>query len=165
MLCWYTLYTKPFKEFQVADILQSRGIEVYLPTIRVWRSRRRREEEEPFFPCYLFARFDLEVVGPSVVKWTPGLRRVVGFDGEWAVVPDEVIEYIRERVEHIRKHGYGRLQKGDRVRIIKGPLKGLEAVFEAPMPASHRVRILVEFLGNLRRCEVPVDWVEKAREA
>ncbi len=163
MRSWYALYTKRFKEFQVADVLRSRGIEVYLPTIRVWRSRRRREEEEPFFPCYLFARFDLNEVGPSAVMWTPGLRRVVGFDGEWTVIPDEVIEYIKARVEHIREYGYGRLTKGDRVLIVKGPLKGLEAVFEAPLPASHRVRILIEFLGSLRRCEVPVDWIEKLK--
>ncbi len=163
MLCWYALYTKPFKEFLVAEILEGKGVEVFLPTIRVWKARLRREKEEPFFPCYLFARLDVEAWGPSVIQWTPGLKKVVGFDGHWTVVPDEVIEYIKTRVKEVNERGYCGIMPGERVRIIKGPLKGLEAVFEAPLPAAQRVRILLDFLGTLRRCEIPADWIEKIR--
>ncbi len=161
MLCWYTLYTKPFKEFQVAEILKGRGIEVFLPTIRVWKPRLRREKEEPFFPRYLFARFDVEVLGPGIILWTPGLKRVVGFDGHWTVVPDEVIEYIKVRVQEVREKGFSGIMPGERVRIVAGPFKGLEAIFEVPLPASQRVRVLLEFLGTLRRCELPATWIEK----
>lgn len=147
----------------MAEILEGKGVEVFLPTIRVWRARLRREKEEPFFPCYLFARFDVESMGPSVLQWIPGLKRVVGFDGHWAVVPEEVIEYVKTRIQEINEKGYGGIMPGERVRIVKGPLKGLEAVFETPLPASKRVRILLEFLGSLRRCEIPGDWVERVR--
>lgn len=163
MLCWYALYTKPFKEFQVAEILEGKGVEVFLPTIRVWKARLRREKEEPFFPCYLFARFDVEALGPSLIQWTPGLKRVVGFDGQWTVVPDVVIEYIKTRVQEVNEKGFGGIMPGERVKIVKGPLKGLEAMFEAPLPAAQRVRVLLEFLGSLRRCEIPADWVEKIK--
>jgi len=50
---------------------------------------------------------------------------------------------------------------GERVRIVAGPFKGLEAIFEAPLPASQRVRVLLDFLGTLRRCELPAAWIEK----
>jgi hypothetical protein len=37
---------------------------------------------------YIFARLDWEAAGVSDVKWTPGLTRVVTFQGEPAIMPD-----------------------------------------------------------------------------
>jgi len=162
---WYALYTKPNAERQVAQTLNERGIEVFLPQVK--QLRRHRWQEWPLFPCYLFARVDFERVGYSAVAWTPGLRRVVAFGGRPAVVPEEAIEMLRRRLAEIEAlgglpaHGF---RPGDEVRFKAGPLQGLHAVFEGPMGPAERVRVLIRFLGQVNRAEVPAAELERVPE-
>jgi transcriptional antiterminator RfaH len=160
---WYALYTKPRAERQVSHALQTREIETYLPTVEVWRARRRRVEEEPLFTCYLFARIDLEHVGHSAVAWTPGLRYIVGGEASKPIpVPDDVVDYIRRGVT---KMGVQRpvslFQPGDSVHITEGPLKDLDAVFDQHLSSYERAQVLVDVLGRLTRYDVPVEWLKQ----
>ncbi len=91
---WYALYTKAHKEQQVHDLLRDRGFAVFLPQLRVFKKGRVVQTREPLFPCYLFAEFDLRETGLSTVQWTQGLRRVVSFCNEPAIVDDEVRRYL-----------------------------------------------------------------------
>jgi len=162
---WYALHTKPNAEYRVASVLNERGIEAYVPTVR--KRWRREWRERPLFPCYLFARFALDEVGYSAVAWTPGLRRVVAFGSKPATVPDEAIEMIRQHLEKIRAQGglptHG-FKQGDEVRFATGPLQGLHAVFEGPMGPAERVRVLIQFLGEANRAEVPAADLERVPE-
>ncbi|MGD8599624.1 MAG: transcription termination/antitermination NusG family protein, partial [Anaerolineae bacterium] len=71
---WYALYTKPRKERQVNTLLRGRGIETYLPTVRRKVRRRDRPDRVIFFPRYLFARLDFDIIPLSSVAWMPGVR-------------------------------------------------------------------------------------------
>ena len=160
---WYALYTHPRAERQVSQALQTREIETYLPTVEVWRARRRRGEEEPLFTCYLFAHIDLEQVGHSAVAWTPGLRYIVGGEaGDPIPVPDEVIAYIRHGVAGMGIQGpVTTFQRGDSVRIVEGPLKELDAVFDQHLSSYERAQVFVEVLGRLTRYDVPIEWLKQ----
>jgi transcriptional antiterminator RfaH len=79
MTRWYALYTKAHRGQQVHDLLQDRGVSVFLPRVCVLKKRRIVQTNEPLFPCYLFARFDPHVTGLYPVQWTQGLRSVVSF--------------------------------------------------------------------------------------
>ncbi|HID86234.1 MAG TPA: hypothetical protein EYP55_02520 [Anaerolineae bacterium] len=158
---WYALYTKPRKERQVSDILASKGIETYLPLVRVRKRGRRGEVEQPFFPCYLFARVDLALQGLSSVRWTPGLRKVVSFGGEPAAIPDAMVALIRKRLAERDYPQYEAFKPGERVRIKAGPLQDLEGIFDRNLSPSDRVRVLVDILGRLTPCEIEVDYLEK----
>jgi len=161
---WYALYTKPQMEQRVSAILQTKGMETYLPTIPVYKGRRRTEKSRAFFSCYLFARMDLSIVGYSSIAWTPGLRKIVSFGGQPAVVRDEVIETIRHRLERMEISGYPvahGFKSGDRVLIKSGPLRDLEAVFDKSLSSSDRARVLVDILGRLTACEMKLDCLEK----
>lgn len=166
-LHWYVLHTKPNAEYRVAHILEARGLEIFLPAVRSVHPRPGHETV-PFFPSYLFARVDFTVTQLSTVQWTPGLRRIVAFDNIPAVVPDEAIEYIRAKVMEINgvgglpSHGF---KPGDEVRIRSGPLAGLRAIFEGPMGPAERVRVLIHFLGQVNRAEVPVHMLERVPES
>jgi transcription elongation factor/antiterminator RfaH len=161
---WYTLYTKPNAEYQVVTTLQKRGIQTYLPEIELPKDRRARDRK-PFFPCYLFIKVDLRVVGLSRVRWTPGLRRIVAFD-DWPVpLPDGVISLIQRKLGELNAAG-GRpahvFRPGDTVRITDGPLQSMLAIFEGPTTPAERVQVLLTFLGQARRASVPVTDLEKA---
>ncbi len=163
-LHWYALYTQPHRELQVAHLLFTKGVEVFLPMVPT-RHRRLGKVDRPLFPCYLFARLNLDMSGLSLVYWTPGLRRVVAFDQRPVPIPDEVIVRLQERVQAVQAAGglpTHEFQPGDQVVITDGPLRGLEAVFHGPMRPSERVRVLIEFLGRLAEVEVPVESVERA---
>jgi transcriptional antiterminator RfaH len=150
---WYALYTKPKKEQQVAAQLEEEGIETYLPTVQRKVRRRDRPDRVVYFPCYLFARLDFEVVPRSSIAWMPGIRRIVAFGEQPAVVDDQLIRLIRRRLEDVEEVGYGGLRQGDRVRIQSGPLRDLEAIFDRPLSSADRVRILLDVVGRM----TPVD--------
>jgi len=154
MECWYALYTKPKKEHQVDSLLREQGIETYLPTVRRKVRRRDRPERVIYFPCYLFARLDFQVVPRSSITWMPGIQRIVSLGDHPAVVADEIVELLRDRLEDVEQVGYGRFKPGDRVRITSGPLRDLEAVFERPLSSAERVRILLDVVGRMMPVEI-----------
>jgi transcriptional antiterminator RfaH len=160
---WYTLYTKPNAEYQVAATLQKRGIETYLAEIESPNGRKGREKK-PFFPCYLFVRVDFDETGLSQVQWTPGLRRIVAFDDRPVPLSDEVINLIRHRLEGVNAGDEPPIHPfhaGETVRITDGPLVGMQAVFEGPSTPSERVQVLLTFLGQASRAYISVNDLEK----
>jgi len=161
---WYALHTKPRKEHVVRDALVNRGLEVLLPVLPAERRSRRSLAEKPFFPRYLFARLDLDVIPLSSINWMQGMTGVVSFGGEPTVVAEEVIRWLRQRVAQAAQGEYHNglpLAPEARLRIVAGPLKGLEAIFDRRVPGEERARVLVQLLGQLRTCEIPLSWLEQ----
>lgn len=161
---WYTLYTKPNAEYQVASALQQRGIHTYLPEMKFTKPQQGRKKK-PFFPCYLFIKVDFEAIGLSVVQWTPGLRRIVAFGDQPLPLPDTVIQLIRGQLGEIELAGglpTHSFKPGDTVAITDGPFRNMLAIFEGPTSPSQRVRVLLSILGHLNRVQVDLDDLAQA---
>jgi transcriptional antiterminator RfaH len=158
---WYALYTKPKKEFQVRGLLEGQGIETYLPTVRRKVRRRDRPETKVYFPCYLFARIDFTQTPRSSIAWMPGIRRIVGTGEQPAIVADEIVDLVRHRLGGKEEVGYGNIKQGDRVRIISGPLRDLDAVFDQPVSAAQRVRILLAVMGRMTPVEIDASDIQR----
>jgi transcriptional antiterminator RfaH len=161
MEAWYALYTKPNAEAQVARILVERGFAAYLPMLPPRREARPR----PLFPAYLFVRCDLSEVVVDNLQWIPGLRHILSFDGRPAVVSDAAVKLIQDSMAEIDAAGGlppHHFKPGDKVVIEEGPLAGLRGVFEGPLKPAERVHILVHFLGETNRAELPVESLRKA---
>jgi transcriptional antiterminator RfaH len=158
---WYALYTKPKKEHQVNALLEGQGIETYLPTIRRKVRRRDRPETKVYFPCYLFARLDFTVIPRSSIAWMPGIRRIVGTGDQPTVVADEIVEHVRRRLHGSEELGYGDLKRGDRVRIMSGPLRDLDAIFDQPLSAAQRVRILLHVMGRMTPVDIDPSEIQR----
>lgn len=159
---WYTLHTKPNNEHQVETALRERGFQTYLPQITFPRPLRR-STEEPLFPCYLFIKVDLGTVALSEVQSTPGLRRIVGFDGHLVSLTDEVIDMIRRRLNKCTTASANRVhtfKQGDTVRITYGPFQDMLAVFDGPAMPAERVQVLLDILGRASRVQVAVTGLE-----
>lgn len=159
---WYTLYTKPNAEYQVAAALQQRQLQVYLPEIEA--ARRGRPQHLPFFPCYLFVKIDFETVGYPFVRWTPGLRRIVSFGDRPAALPDSLIGLMQQQLYRPAGRGQRRydFEPGDPVRIVDGPFGDMVAIFDGSVQASERVRVLLTVLGRVSRLEIEAARLEKA---
>lgn len=158
---WYALHTKPHAERQVSTALTARGFETYLPTVRVWRARRRQVEEEAFFACYSFVRVSLAEVGLSAITWVPGLRSVVSSEGRPLPVSPAVIQAIQRHLNHAPVQGSRRIEPGDSVTITEGPMRDLEGVFQGHLSSMERAQVLINVLGRLTRVEVRESWLRR----
>jgi transcription antitermination factor NusG len=165
---WYALRVKPHKERTVYRQLREQdAIELYFPSVRVHPKNPRAAKERPYFPGYMFVRADLNNLGVNLFNWTPGTHGLVSFGDVPAVVPEHLIEEVKRRVAKIQAAGglvFDNLQKGDRVRIVSGPLEGYEAIFDMRLPGRERVQVLLAFLSkHPQPVKMPVSNIEKAR--
>ncbi|MFM8320473.1 MAG: transcription termination/antitermination protein NusG [Chloroflexota bacterium] len=157
---WYALRSKPRKEESAWQHALNQGFTVYYPRLRVHPVNPRSRKLVPYFPGYLFVQADIEAVGISTFQWMPHTLGLVQFGGEPSTVPESLIQAIQKRVGEINQAGgeiYDGLKPGETVWINEGPFRGFEAIFDARLPGSERVRVLLEFLGNRRKVTVELD--------
>jgi len=157
---WYALRSKPRKEEVVWRQVRDQGIEIFYPRLRVHTVNPRARKLRPYFPGYMFVRVDIEVIGLSTFQWLPHACGLILFGGEPALVPDNLIVAIKRRVDEIAAAGgevFDGLKSGDVVMINYGPFEGYEAIFDARLPGSERVRVLLQLLNNQRRVPVELD--------
>ena len=156
---WYALHLKPHTERRVRDYLTAKPIPTFLPLIEPIHAGRNRGAAalEPLFPGYLFIQLNGLEQDPRWydVRWTPGVRSVLGADGIPTPIPDTVMTAIQERVG---QDGFVRRSSPfpprSRVRFQRGPLAGLEAVFQGSLSRAGRVRVLMTLLGHQTGVEV-----------
>jgi len=108
----------------------------------------------------MFVQADIEEVGLSTFQWMPHALGLVCFGDEAAIVPENLIHAIHKRVDEIIAAGgelFDGLSQGDQVMISDGPFSGYEAIFDARLPGSERVRVLLHLLNSQRQVPVELD--------
>jgi len=164
---WYALRSKPRKEEVLWRQLRAQDFDVFFPRIRVQPVNPRSRKLRPYFPGYMFVQVDLDEVGLSTFTWMPHSIGLVSFDGQPATVPENLIQAINKRVEEIAAAGgefFDGLKPGDPVKINSGPFAGYEAIFDARLPGSERVRVLIQMLSDRRiPLELQVGQVEQKK--
>jgi len=139
---WYVINTKPKKEYQVERLFTEGGIEIYNPKYQI------EDRIKPFFPGYEFIYFDYPAQY-RLVKYTRGVKRVVGVKEVPVPIPDGIIQAIKSRevngLIEIEKYGE-KPEIGDEIEVVEGPLKGLRGVFQKELTAKERVLILLNYV-------------------
>jgi transcription antitermination factor NusG len=130
-LRWYALYTCAQHEKSVAKQLAVRSVECFLPLyekMRRWKDRRVKIQF-PLFAGYVFARLSLKDRLRAVQ--VPGSVRLVGFNGQPTPLPDDEILALRNGLSAAPgAEPCPYVQVGRRVRILSGPLTGLEGILQ-----------------------------------
>jgi transcription antitermination factor NusG len=155
---WYVINTKPKKEFQVEKLFAEGGFRYYNPVYR------QGGQVRPFFPGYGFLIFDF----PSqyqTVKYTRGIKRVVGNKDGPIPIPEEIIQAIKAReiegVIELAKHGQVP-QVGDEIEVAEGPLKGLRGIFQKEIGDKERVMILLSYVSYQGQLLIEKNKLKKA---
>jgi transcription antitermination factor NusG len=139
---WYVINTKPKKEFQVEKLFTEGGIEIYNPKYM------HENKIKAFFSGYGFVYFDFPAQY-QLVKYTRGVKRVVGSREAPTTIHEEVIREIKSREIDglIELYKYGEEPEvGDEIEVMEGPLKGLRGLFKKELTAKERVIILLNYV-------------------
>ena len=124
---WYALTVRYQHERRTERALRSKGLETMVPLYRSRRqwSDRVKDVELPLFAGYVLCHFDL--TDRIHVLDTPGVAQIVGFGGAPAALEDAEIAAI-QRVLGLKLplSPWPYLKAGDRVRVERGPMRGLE---------------------------------------
>lgn len=158
---WYTVSTKLRQEQQAVLYLDTLGLETFCPLLKKRKMVRRKWQDvmSPFFPGYIFARFDIHTRFRAV-SYAKGVRRVVAFGNAPVPVDEKIIAEIRARLTNgCVTFPSGSLKSGQCVRIKGGPLEGLEAIFEREISDHQRVVVLLRTIAAHWRVLVPLDQV------
>lgn len=146
---WYVLRSKPNREMALWRELSARRVECFYPHMRVQPVNPRSRKIRAYFPGYLFLQAELELVSASTFQWMPFSRGFVSFDGTPATVPDTLVQAIRRHVDAINaaggEHGSD-LKTGEAVVIQGGLFDGYEAILDARLAGTERVRVLLKLL-------------------
>lgn len=164
-ILWYVIQTKPCAEETVRLHLAKAKFEAFLPRIKTMVRGRSRPVSriKSLFPSYLFAHLDLNDANLyHMIKYTRGVRRILGNGIIPIPVPDEMIEIIRERMSAdgvIEQHLV--MKKGDAVRIRSGVFRDLIGILDKPVSAAGRVRVLLNIMRHQVRCNLSAADIER----
>lgn len=163
---WFVVHTLTRQELLAATLLEKQlAATTFLP--EVLQFRRGKKQLLPLFPGYLFLQCDLAAHPPSAINTVPGvIRLLVGALGPLSVA-EEVITSLRQACLRINDSGglaSHSFQPGERVRLLSGPLAGLEGAFVKSTSAGERAIILLRFLNQENPVTVDVHLLETAKE-
>ena len=160
---WYALMVKHQHERRIGDLIHYKGFETLVPLYRVRRpwSDRTAEIDLPLFGGYVFCRFDYQERVRLLA--TPGVRKIVGFGAEPAAIPHEEIAAIQAVVRStLPMRPWPYLRPGDKVRVERGPLRGLEGTLLREKD-SLRLIVGIEMLQRSIAAELEPEMVAPAR--
>ena len=149
---WVAALVQMCTEKKVGDRLTKLGIENYVPTqteIHQW-SDRKKKIERVVIPMVVFVRADEAT--ERILCMQSFIRKILTYPGQTAaaVIPDDQIERLKfmlkqsdSPVELMPEN----LRVGDRVRIVRGALQGLEGELCKSVPEKSMVAIRIDGLG------------------
>lgn len=160
-LCpWYALTVKHQHEVAARSALEFKGFEALVPTYRARRrwSDRVKEIDLPLFAGYVFCRFEFSE-RVKVID-IPGVARVVEFGGVPAEISEAEIAAIRTVMDSkMPARPWPYLKPGDRVRVERGPLRGVEGTLLREERDQLQLVIGIEMLRRSLAVEVEADMV------
>jgi transcription antitermination factor NusG len=160
---WWAVYTRHQHEKAVAQVLSTKGFEVFLPlydSVRRWKDRSKTLSL-PLFPCYVFVRGGMN--RRLQVVTTPGIHTILYSGERLAFIPNDEIDSIRRAVNsptRVEPHPF--LRCGEMVRVTRGSLEGVVGVL-VRKKSLFRLVLSVEMLAQSVSVEIDAADVEPVK--
>lgn len=165
---WLAAYVRLHHEKKTRDRLTAMGIECFLPIqeeIHQW-SDRRKKVERVLIPMMIFVRVSAAERGLPLTLASVSRYMVLRGESTPAVIPDSqmerfkfMLDYSEEAVELCTTP----LSPGEPIRVIKGPLAGLEGEL-LTVNGKSKVAVRLDMLG-CAHVDMPVGFVERMENA
>ncbi len=164
-LQWFAVWTRSRQEKVAAAMIESLGVANYLPfktESRQW-SDRKQKVTIPLFSGYLFVRMNLLDGSKLRVLKVPGVVGFVGNSSGPLSIPDHEIEAVRAVVtQGIECTVHSLLEEGDVVRVVRGPLVGVEGRL-VRINSESRLVISIEMINRSLAVSISRNDVEPVR--
>jgi transcriptional antiterminator RfaH len=145
---WHLIYTKPQHEKVALDNLTRQNYQCYLPLINKEKILRGKKilSKEPMFPRYLFIRLSHD----GQQNWSPirssiGVSHLVHFGGLAASLDDEMMDNLKQKIDKALVVKVFSIH--DKVEILTGPFKGMEAIFNT-YKGEERAMLFLNFMAK-----------------
>ena len=136
---WFAIYVMPRHEKRIAEHLQVRQVEYFLPLYearRKWKDGSKVTLQLPLFPNYLFVRTLRSQRGRALE--VPGVLSAVG-KRESSVISETYIDSLRKAVISGKVEPHPYLATGSVVRVRSGILAGLQGIVLRQKSSCHVV--------------------------
>lgn len=158
---WYAAYVNHNAERRTADRIEAQGVDTYIATqreMRVWVNGRRKMIDRVVIPSVVFVRCTEDMRRHRIVK-TPGINRFLTnkaaaagtYGSSVAIIPEREMATLRFMLGNadtpvdFTPHTY---TAGDRVRVLRGPLRGLEGIaVRTPDTSESTLHVALGLLG------------------
>lgn len=161
---WHVLWTRSNCERIVYDQLLAKRFAVFLPTVGQWSRRNgiRYVSRVPMFPGYLFLNHAIDKSSYINVCNAKGVVRILG--ERWdrlATVPAPEIDAIQKLFNSdLAATPRPYLRKGQRVRVVRGPLAGAQGILQKSNPKKGLLVLSVDLLNSSVGVEIDCTSVE-----
>lgn len=157
---WYCLRSKTKREhIAAAQLKNCEGVEVFCPRVRFQKTTRRGPVwwTEAMFPGYFMAHFDYESIGRQVTS-SHGVTGMIRFGDSVPEVPVSLIDELKKITSEDEQilELVPTVEVGDEVELTMGAFKGIEGTVHEILPASERVVVLIELMGEVKPLAVPI---------
>jgi transcription antitermination factor NusG len=163
---WYAIWTRSHSEQLVADQLIGKGLDVFLPKMNIWSRRGgvRHVIQVPMFSGYVFLHEDVDKNTYIKVLKARGVVRILG--DRWdrlSPISHMEMDGLQQAVDaglEIVPHPY--FHEGQRVRIVDGPLKGVEGLLVRNKMNKGLLVLSVELLRQSVAVQIDCTYVVAA---
>ncbi|MFT8350364.1 antiterminator LoaP [Clostridium saccharoperbutylacetonicum] len=165
---WYVLFVNTNQEEKVKGILEKEIGDKYkfiIPTRELkerkngkWHYVRRK-----LFPGYIFIKTSMNIDMYYKLKNAPGIIRLLRSEDEILTVSEEELNILSISLSNNDSNiGISELYRDkDIIRIISGPLLGLEGQIVKINFRKGRARVSINFMNEVRVVELGIELVEK----
>ncbi len=157
---WFVAVVKNNTELQCQERLGKLGHEAYVPAqewINVGASGRRRKATKMLLPAKLLMHVTeserKKIVNlPYILRYMTDRAKGVDKFGRHplAVIPDEQIELLKFMLGQSEAEvtiSPMEIRQGDKVRVVRGNLQGLEGIVYSDTDGHTKLQILIDYLG------------------
>lgn len=165
---WYVLFVNTNQEEKVKGILEKEIGDKYkfiIPTRELkerkngkWHYVRRK-----LFPGYIFIKTSMNIDMYYKLKNAPGIIRLLRSEDEILTVSEEELNILNIFLSNNDTNiGISELYRDkDIIRIISGPLLGLEGQIVKLNFRKGRAKVSINFMNEVRVVELGIELVEK----
>lgn len=155
---WAVCHTRPRCEKKFAALMHAEQFAHYLPMVSSVRryGRQTKRFTKPLFPGYVFARIPLHK--RSRVYQQELVARLIPVEQEALLLRQlEAVQLLIASGLEINPHPL--VRRGTRVKVISGPLYGVEGVVDDPAQPD-AIIVAVDVLQQGLRVRMPIEHLE-----
>jgi len=166
-LKWYALFVRTGEEEHVRlhleRVLSDREMRILIPKRKIIERRggRNCEKIKTLLPGYVLIKADMSQELYYELKTVPNLIRVLRDESEPVEVLEREIAVILALTDNGDVIDFSSVYKeGNAIRVVDGPLKGLEGIIESYDHRKKRIKIRLDFMGRTRRIDLGAHLVD-----